>query len=292
MTDKSNGKMLKVKARLVCHGFEEAIKVQVDSLTGNKETLHLLLSIAATKGWKIKSGDVKNTYLQGEELNREVFMEPPQEAKNDRINWKLRKSIYRMNDAGRRWFLKVEVTLASLGCAQSKLDHCLFHFKSDNKLDGILVIWVDDLFYAGNKIFEENVINKFGEEFMIGRTEEELFTYIGLLIETTKQGITVSQEDYIKGKLSPAELNGGKNSRPLDKEESKPLRKLTGQINWVATQSRPDVSYSVMELSSKFNKVCLEDLKKANRVIINVVVKPCESPISKNQRKSRSRNLQ
>ena len=61
-----------------------------------------------------------------------------------------------------------------------------------NKFDGILVFWVDDLFYAGNKLFEEKVLSKFREEFMIGWTEEETFTYIGLQIETVKQGITVS----------------------------------------------------------------------------------------------------
>ena len=52
MTDKSKGKRTKVKARLVCQGFSEVIEVQADSPTGNKETLRLLLSIAATKGCK------------------------------------------------------------------------------------------------------------------------------------------------------------------------------------------------------------------------------------------------
>ena len=49
---------------------------------------------------------------------------------------------------------------------------------------------------------------------MIGRREEETFTYIGLQIETIEQGITVSQEEYIKEKLFPAELNGGKIQDP------------------------------------------------------------------------------
>ena len=119
-----------------------------------------------------------------------------------------------MNDAGRKWFLKVEETLEKLGCSQSRLDHCLFHFKSSNKVERIWVIWVDNLFYAGNKLFEEKVVSKFGEEFMIGRTEEETFTYIGLQIETVKQGINVSQEEYIKEKMSPAELYGGKIQDP------------------------------------------------------------------------------
>ena len=84
-------------------------------------------------------------------------------------------------------------------------------------------MWVDDLFQAGNKLFKEKVVSKFGEEFMIGRTEEETFTYVGLQIKTVERGITVSQGEYIKEKMSPAQLNGGKNSRPLDKEESKLL---------------------------------------------------------------------
>ena len=59
LTDKSTPQEVKVKARLVCRGFEETVEVQADSPTGSKETLHMLLCIAATKGWKIKSGDVK-----------------------------------------------------------------------------------------------------------------------------------------------------------------------------------------------------------------------------------------
>ena len=99
MTDKSDEKTKKVKARLVCRGYEETVKVQSDSPTGSRETLHMLLSIAASKGWQIQSGDVKNAYLQGEEAKREVFMEPPKEAKKPNIIWKLKKALYGMNEA-------------------------------------------------------------------------------------------------------------------------------------------------------------------------------------------------
>ena len=86
ITDKStpediekNEKM--VKARLVCRGFEETVEVQADSPTGSKKTLRMLLAIAATKGWTIKSEDIKNAYLQGEEIDRLVYMEPPAKLK-------------------------------------------------------------------------------------------------------------------------------------------------------------------------------------------------------------------
>ena len=68
MTDKSMETERKVKARLVCRGFEEAVEVQADSPTGSKETLHMLMAIAATKGWTIRSGDIKNAYLQAMQL--------------------------------------------------------------------------------------------------------------------------------------------------------------------------------------------------------------------------------
>ena len=109
----------KVKARLVCRGFEELVKVQADSPTASKETLHMLLAIAATKGWTIKSGDIKNAYLQGEHLDRDIYMEPPPEQKKCGKIWKLKKAVYGMNDAGRKWYFKVEETLNRLGCTKS-----------------------------------------------------------------------------------------------------------------------------------------------------------------------------
>ena len=42
-------------------------------------------------------------------------MEPPAERKKENVIWKLQKSVYGMNDAGRKWFLKVEDTLTKLG---------------------------------------------------------------------------------------------------------------------------------------------------------------------------------
>ena len=89
LTDKSTNEEKRVKARLVCRGFEENVDVQRDSPTCSKETLHILLALASTKGWRIKSADVKNAYLQGEKLEREVWMEPPIERKKENVIWKL-----------------------------------------------------------------------------------------------------------------------------------------------------------------------------------------------------------
>lgn len=274
VTDKSTPTEKKIKARLVCRGFEELVKVQSDSPTGSKETLHMLLALAASNDWTVKSGDVKNAYLQGSQLDREVYMEAPPEERKEGVIWKLNKAVYGMNDAGRKWFFKVEETLGRLGCVKSKYDHCLFTYRKAGQLAGIILLWVDDIFHAGSKAFEEEVMREIHREFLIGRTAEETFLYIGLSIETTNAGITLDQIDYIKERIEPAELRGGNNDRPLDKEEMKLLRRQTGKINWAATQSRPDLAYDVVELSTKFKKGTLGDLKKANKAISKLTSSP------------------
>ena len=51
---------------------------------------------------------------------------------------------------------------------------------------------------------------------------------------------------------------------------------LTRKIKWVATQSRPDMSFTAVELSSKIKTAQLEDLKKANKDINRLAATPSE----------------
>ena len=49
----------KVKARLVAIGFEEKNLIQRDSPTASKGAMRILLTIAASKQWVIKTTDIK-----------------------------------------------------------------------------------------------------------------------------------------------------------------------------------------------------------------------------------------
>jgi hypothetical protein len=40
---------------------------------------------------------------------------------------------------------------------------------------------------------------------------------------------------------------------------------MVGQLNWTATQTRPDMAYTVVELSSKLKNSTMEDLKRINK---------------------------
>ena len=82
----NDGKNQPVKARLCMRGDLEKGKgkVRADSPTAGKDTLKLAMFIAANEGFEIKNMDVKSAYLQGCDLQRDIFIRPPPEAKSDK----------------------------------------------------------------------------------------------------------------------------------------------------------------------------------------------------------------
>ena len=63
-----------VKSRLVARGFEDSSPGRTDSPTNSKQSLRLLFSIASSMNWDVKSMDIKAVFLQGDELERDVYV--------------------------------------------------------------------------------------------------------------------------------------------------------------------------------------------------------------------------
>ena len=95
-----------VKARLVARGFEELQDFRTDSPTCSKEGLRIALLMLVSQSWSLHSLDVKTAFLQGESINRDLFVKPPKEAGTDKL-WKLQKTVYGLADASRSWYLKL-----------------------------------------------------------------------------------------------------------------------------------------------------------------------------------------
>ena len=64
--------------------------------------MKLFLAISANDNFKLKSLDVTSAFLQGEKLDRDVYVIPPLEARKPGILWKLQKSAYGLYDASRK----------------------------------------------------------------------------------------------------------------------------------------------------------------------------------------------
>ena len=98
-----------------------------DSPTVYKESLRLFLAAVATQNYDSHSIDIKAAFLQGQKLDRIIYVQPPKVcASNKSVVWKLNKCMYRLVDASRNWFLSVKKELVQLKCEQSKLDPAFF----------------------------------------------------------------------------------------------------------------------------------------------------------------------
>ena len=103
----------KMKARLVARGFEENNLIQRNSPTASKEAMRILLTIAASKQWVIKTTDIKSSFLQGKELNRNVYLKPPKDSEvPDGIIWKQKHCLFGLKDDARQFYLSVNEELS------------------------------------------------------------------------------------------------------------------------------------------------------------------------------------
>ena len=53
----------------------------------------------------------------------------------------------------------------------------------------------------------------------------------------------------------------------LNPDEQHSYRAICGQLNWLATQSRPDIAYDVCKLSTKLNEARMLDVLEANKTL-------------------------
>ena len=76
-------------------------------------------------------------------------------------------------------------------------------------------------------------------------------------IEQTAEGIIVCQERYIDEveEIMLFDKRNRNSDESLSTEESRKLKKVAGQLSWVASQTRPDLSFDALELNIMKNKL-------------------------------------
>jgi hypothetical protein len=218
------------KARLAARGFEdhEVKNLQTDSPTCSKETIRIAIALMASKEWSCRTLDVKTAFLQGNPLEREVFLIPPKEAHTENI-WKLNKAVYSLNEASRYWYSRVNDELLKLGMARSCYDEALFYWMYKGKCNGILAVHVDDFIFGGTQKFHDNIMEAIRQIFVIGTEESTPLKYLGINIDQDKNTITFNLKDYIKdaeeSDISPDRTN---RQRQLTSDEQYCYRAVCG----------------------------------------------------------------
>jgi hypothetical protein len=257
---KSDGSIERFKARLVAKGYNQLEGLdfhETFSPVIKPTTIHLVLSLAITKGWSLRQLDVKNAFLHGH-LKEVVYMEQPP-GFSDPINpthvCRLHKAIYGLKQAPRAWFDRFSSFLLHIGFYCSPADSSLFVFRSSSHTI-LLLVYVDDIIVTSDHPSHlSTLITKLSSEFAM-KDLGPLNYFLGVQVSHFGGGLFLSQHKYAKEILAKASMTDCKPiGTPLAQKhhlqlEGGPLvdatnyRSIVGALQYL-TLTRPDLTHAV-----------------------------------------------
>ncbi|GAA0173161.1 transmembrane signal receptor [Lithospermum erythrorhizon] len=279
------GMITKHKARLVAKGYTQREGIdytEVFAPVARMDTVRMILSTAACKGWKLYQLDVKSAFLQGE-IEEDVYVDQPRgfEVKGkEHCVYKLHKALYGLKQAPRAWFSKIESHFVQNGFLNCESEQTLFTKKNEEGNIIIVSMYVDDLIFTGNsqemmKEFKECMIK------MFDMTDLGSMTYfLGIEVKQFKHGIFISQKKYaeeilrrfkmeecnsVSCPMTPGTIFEGEENEDKLIDETY-YKQIVGSLMYLTT-TRPDMMFSVSILSRSISRPTEHHLQLAKKVL-------------------------
>ena len=105
--------------------------------------------------------------------------------------------------------------------------------------------------------------------FTVSKEELQTFKYLGLNISQTNDVIFMHQKEYIE-EIKVVEIDKpNQKYRKLLPHETQQLQRIAGQLNWVSTQTRPDMAYAASVVSSSIKYATVRDLGACNELVLS-----------------------
>lgn len=245
-------------------------------------SLRLMVSAAVQCRRHLKQADYKNAFCNPTLPTDEItIIRPPlgdPDAKDGEY-WLLRKTLYGLRRSPKHWYDMASKALMDMGLTQSTHDPCLFHGvpstpafpSSPNDAPITVGLYVDDMVYystsdASEKRFEEILSSQFTISFM-GIVNWFLGTHFTwLTLPDGNLSVHLSQvafaqnlvERYRQNNINPnPRATPYRSGLPIDSIQGTTPDKMTdpsfirlreqyqsivGSLNWLATNSRPDLA--------------------------------------------------
>jgi len=252
--DKHGNALVKPKARLVARGFEEKLaRGYAASPTVSAYMIRMAMAVASLSQRVIACVDIPNAFLRGDTLPRSPLLQVPEELSvvlslNSNVGLAV-KPIYGINDAPLRFWSRIDRYMTNgLGLLRLPGDACVWY---DDAV--IILAHVDDiLIIASAEWIRKNLDGKIMTDWGITERHDGNFTHCGVDIIQGEDGLRLTQESYVDTieeiQVTPEELEGDLSDELLQK-----CQQVCGELNWVATRTRPDLSFLVGEAISLFS---------------------------------------
>lgn len=260
---------LRAKARLCVQGQNDPDcltgAVKLDAPTIQHCSFMTFLHSVVSFGWTLnfRNGDISSAFLEGDLSQGEpLYMFMPERGlpnlSKEQI-LKLKRPVNGRPDAPRAWYNQISrFIMEEMQYERSILDPALFILRDKNSNPkAMLILRVDDLLVATDGTPEaESTVKLLYDRFPFGEWgfvhEGSGISYCGKEVvvgdENGEKVIFMPQKGFVEGRLETISLSSDRKKQLDEKvtpEEQSDFRSVVGSLQWLATQSRPDVCFGV-----------------------------------------------
>ncbi len=259
-----DGRVRKYKARFCVRGFEQKdgidyFEEQIYSPVVGWGTIRTLLTLAVHLNLETTQVDYTNAFIHAP-LSENVYCEMPKGFRIEGKILKLKRSLYGLRQSPVNFFKRLKSALEKTGLKQqNEHNPCLFIGKGV-----ICITYVDDcLFFAKDQASIDKVIasiqDKKRDDRLELNVEDDVAGFLGILMKKHEDGsVELLQTGLIDRILRVMKLdNCGSKPTPSDTkplgtdkngpscEESWSYASVLGMMMYLASNSRPDITYAV-----------------------------------------------
>ena len=274
--EKPDGSIV-TKARLCLRGDQEQgiHLIPRESPTVNKISVKILVTLAISQGWDVRSCDVERAFLQTEDITREIFVKPPVEMNLPRHRvLRLKRAAYGLVDASRSFFLKQAREFKNADFHPLSMDPALFLHRPNNNAkemcDAASAVHVDDAFNAGKPEVLDEVQQKMRNKLTYGTVDTLPFRFLGSNYRKDDNGDMILDQKHYVDNLEIPNMDSLKNvvkQDVLSESWQSTFRSLASKVNVLASTVRPDFTFAAKYLTTRYNKATKSDLTQVVKLI-------------------------
>ena len=294
-----NGRPKRAKYRIVALGNLDRVHWNKGDLYApvlSMIELRLLTSIAVRNNCVMKSGDVKQAFIQATLPDDEVYVvRPPKGCTHTHPSdlWRLNKPLYGLRRAPRHWYDKFKKMLTSLDLRPCQNAPCIFHGTLLHDKPPIYIdVYVDDFVYFSTSPeveshFEKQLTSLTDVDFM-----GDVHHFLGIKFTWTRSGDTLSAHlsqtafidnlahdlgfDPLSTKHPKTPYRSG---LPIDSIPDETMtssararlklqmQQVMGSLQWLSHCTRPDIATATSILSQYQNSPSPGHLQSARHIV-------------------------
>ena len=178
-------------------------------------------------------------------------------------------NVYGQNDAPLAWHRTFDSEAVQIGWERSKFDPCLYFLREDSKLVGVMGVHVDDTALEGSGQKFQQAVKASRQRFPYRKWRIGQGEFCGAFYTQDPKSKTIKMsQSLFTDKLRPATIP--KTASPedlLSEAQVKVLRAINGSLNWLSSQSRPDLAVQTSLSQQAFPNPKIRHLRDANNAI-------------------------